>query len=264
MISYQSILKNEFLGRKRKNPAYSIRSFARDLDISQPFLTQILSRKRKLSDEMAVRLSTKLKINSAQKKLFVTLVRHDLAQDPRSQEILKDEITGLLKKHPKFTLLSEDTFNIVADWYYFAILELTTLKAFRSDPQWISKKLNVPVNSIKTAIDRLVRVGLLDQDKKGILRKVEKDYLFENVPSAAIRKHHHQTLDLAHAALDKQALQNREFFSISLPMNPKNILKAKQAIREFSERLMVEMQEAEPQAVYKLAVQFFRLDQESV
>lgn len=262
MITYQSILRNELSNRKRKNPAYSIRSLARDLGLSQSFLTQVLNKKRKLSDEKAIQISSKLKLSSFQKKLFVDLVRLDLTKDLDSQEVLKEEITELLKKHPKFTLLSEDTFNIVADWYYFGILELTTLKSFKNDSLWISRKLNVPIGNINIAIDRLKRVGLLTQDDRGRLKKVEKNYLFENVSSSAIRKHHHQTLDLAHMALEKQILQEREFFTVSMPMNTHNMVKAKKMIREFSEKLMAEMEGDEPQSIYKLAVQFFRLDKE--
>ena len=124
--------------------------------------------------------------------------------------------------------------------------------------------MNISITEVITAIDRLKRVGLLVENTDRTLKKVEKDYLFENVPSAAIRKHHHQTLDLAHTALDNPSLQEREFFTISMPMNSKNMNKAKQAIREFSEKLMTEMQEDEPESVYKLAVQFFRLDKESI
>ena len=263
MISYQSILKNELLSRRRKNSSYSIRSFARDLDISQSFLTQVLNQTRKLGDEKAIRISDSLKLSSAQKRLFVNLVRLELTRDPSSQKILRSEIDKLLKKHPKFTLLSEDTFKIVADWYYFAILELTTLKTFKGNPEWISKKLSVPLVDVKIAIDRLKRVGLLVENN-GRLTKTERDYLFENVSSLAIRRHHHQSLDLARLALEKQPMNTREYFTISMPMNLKNMTKAKQAIREFSEKLMAEMQESEPQAIYKLAVQFFRLDKESI
>lgn len=265
MLSYQSILQNELLARRRKNPSYSVRSFARDLDLSSSFLTQILNQKRKLSDEKAVLIAEKLKLKPSQRKIFVNLVRLDLTRDERSRKILEVDIKDLLKKHPNFTLLSQDTFNIVADWYYFALLELTSLKSFKSDPEWIAKKLNVPLPNIREAIERLKRVGLI-AEIDGRLRKIEKDYLFENqkIPSSAIRKHHHQTLSLASTAIEKQSLGEREFFTVSFPLDPKSIGRAKERIREFSEKLMSEMQETEPKAIYKLAVQFFRLDKESV
>jgi len=262
MLSYQAILRNELLNRKRKNEAYSLRSFARDLHVSQSFLTQVLNQTRKLSDSKAILISEKLKLRSVQKKIFINLVRVELARDSRSKKILQTEISDLLKKHPHFTLLSEDTFNIVADWYYFALLELSTLQEFNSDPQWISQKLNIPVTEIKLAIERLKRVGLL-AEVDGKLQKVEKDYIFENIPSAAIKKHHIQSLEMAQKALIHQPLDKREFFTISLSMDPKKIIQAKQMIRDFSEKLMTEMQESEPKSVYKLAIQFFRLDKET-
>lgn len=263
MLTYQGILRNELSIRRRKNPAYSIRSFARDLELSQSFLTQVLNRKRKLSDEKAILIAERLKLRAAQKKLFVSLVRIELARNPQTKEILRAEVDDHIRKHPTFALLSEDTFNIVADWYYFAILELSATKGFRNDPEWISRKLKVPVIDIKLAIDRLLRVGLL-KDTNGKLKKVKKDYLFANVPSTAIRRHHQQTLGLANAALARQALERREFFTVSLPMDPARIARAKEMIREFSGRLMSEMQASEPKSVYKLAIQFFRLDEKNV
>lgn len=260
MLSYQSILRNELSNRKRKNNAYSLRSFARDLQISQSFLTQVLSQKRKLSDDKAILISEKLKLRPTQKKIFVNLVRLELARNSKSKKVLQEEISILLKKHPQFTLLSEDTFNIVADWYYFAILELTTVKGFKSNAEWIAKKLDISVKDVQMAIERLKRVGLL-AEISGQLKKVDKDYLFENIPSVAIKKHHIQTLELARKALLNQPLEKREFFTISFPLDPQKLLRAKQLIREFSEKLMAEMQESEPKSVYKLAIQFFRLDQ---
>jgi uncharacterized protein (TIGR02147 family) len=261
VITYPSMLKNELQSRQRKNGSYSVSSFARDIGISQPFLTQILSRKRKLGSEKAVLLAERLKLKPTRKKLFLNLVRLELTRDPRSRAILQAEIDNQLRNSPKFSVLSEDTFNVVADWYYFAILELTALKAFKNDPTWISKRINVPVSEVEAAIHRLKRVGLLEE-VDGLLRKVEKDYLFENVPSQAIRKHHQQSLNLASSALKNQPMDEREFFTISMPMNPELMGRAKSAIREFSEALMAEMQAAEPKSVYKLCVQFFRLDRE--
>jgi uncharacterized protein (TIGR02147 family) len=151
MITYQSILSNELMSRKSKNSSYSGRSFARDLGISQSFLTLVLNKKRKLGNDRALLICEKLKLKPSQKKLFVKLVRLELARDLNCQKILQMEISELLKKHPTFALLSEDTFTIVADWYYFAILELTSLKTFISHPKWISKKLNVALSQVGSA-----------------------------------------------------------------------------------------------------------------
>lgn len=263
MLTYQDILKNELLRRKRKNLSYSVSSFARDLKVSQPFLSQILSKKRKLSDDRALSLLENLKITPARQKLFINLVRMDLLRDPKSQNVLAREVNSLLKKHPGFSALSEDAFNVISDWYYFAILELTELKAFRVCPKWIGKRLGLNEKLIEGALERLKRLNLLEEDNKGNLKKTKKDYIFENVSSVAIKKHHVQSLALAQKALEQQPMADREFFTVTIPMNKKKMAYVKQAIRDFSEKLMSELQEDEPDSVNKLAIQFFRLDRET-
>lgn len=263
MLSYQDILRDEYLNRRSKNNLYSIRAYARDLGMSQPFLTQVLGKKRKLSDEKAIQISEKLKLKANQKKLFVNLVRYELAGSLTTREILFAEIQGILKKNPEYFVLPEDSFRIVSDWYYYAILEMIGMKGFKNDIAWISKKLTIPEIDVEIALRRLKRVGLL-VEKGNKLEKVQQNYIFENVPSEALRKHHHQTLDLAHAALEKHALDEREFTAVTLTMDPKKIGKAKQMIKEFTEHFMSEMEKTEARGVYKVALQLFRLDKENV
>ncbi len=263
MLSYQNILSDEYLRRHSKNPAYSMRSFARDLGLSQSFLSQVLNKKRKLSDEAGLVISEKLKLRGIRRNLFVNLVRCEKISDPQGKRILEAEIEKLLQRQTNFKPLAEDVFNAVADWHYFAILELTVLKGFKSDLLWISKKLKIPLVEVKMAIECLLRMGLLTK-VNGTFVKTEKNYIFENVPSKAIRKHHRDTLGLAHKALEEQDVDQREFFTVVFPMDPIKLKEVKRKIRAFSEEMTTEMQNSEPKSVYKLAIQFFRLDQEGI
>ncbi len=239
-----------------------MRAFSRDIGLSQSYLSLVLSKKRHLSDEMAIRISENLKLKTSGKKLFINLVRFEQIKNPDSKKILSKEIEQQLKRQVDFKMLPEDVFKIIAEWYYFAILELTNIKGFRSSPQWIAKKLKISEIQAELAIDKLKDVGLLTVEN-GQLKKTEKNYLFENVPSAAIRKHHHSTLELAHKALEEQEMSKREFFTVCFPMDPRLVPEAKRKIREFSENLMYEMEESKPLSVYKVAVQLFRLDREN-
>lgn len=210
---------------------------------------------------MALRIAENIKLKSSSKKLFINLVRLEQIKNPVSKNILQKEIDQLLKRQVNFKLLTEDVFKIVSEWHYFAIVELTSLKDFKNNSRWISKKLKIPEIEVQLSLQKLLRVGLL-QEQNGQLKKTEKNYIFENVSSAAIRKHHHNTLDLAHKALEEQEMSQREFFTVCFPMDPRLLPEAKRKIREFSEHLMQEMEESSPLAVYKVAVQMFRLDQE--
>jgi uncharacterized protein (TIGR02147 family) len=263
MLSYQNILNDEYLLRHSKNPAYSMRSFARDLGLSQSFLSQVINKKRKLSDEAGLIISEKLKLKGIKRNLFVNLVRYDKISDQEGKRILADEIEKLINRQANFKPLAEDVFNAVSDWHYFAILELTVLRGFKGDLLWISKKLKIPLIEVKIAVECLLRLGLLAK-VGGTLVKTEKNYIFENVPSKAIKKHHRDTLALAHKALEEQNMDQREFFTVILPMDPVKMKEVKRKIREFSDEMTTELQNSEPKSIYKLAIQFFRLDREGV
>jgi uncharacterized protein (TIGR02147 family) len=226
-------------------------------------LSQVLNKKKKLGAETAVAISSKLKFKGVRRKVFLDLVRLDLAKSVASRALIQKEVDSTLKRHPGFKCLPEDVFNLVSDWHHFAILELAALPGFSVDPKWIAPKLRITQAAARAAIERLKSAGLLIEVNGGY-RKFEKNYIFENVPSAAIRKHHRDTLDLAKRALQEQPMDVREFFTVCFPMNVTLIPDVKRKIREFSESLMAEMQDERPQAVYKLAVQFFRLDQETL
>lgn len=261
MLCYRNILKAEFLNRSKKKSSYSLRAFSRDIGLSQSFLSLVLNKKRQLSDEMALRIAENINLKSSSKKLFINLVRLEQMKSPDSRKILQKEIDHLLKRQVNFKLLSEDVFKIVSEWHYFAIVELTQIKGFKNNSRWISKKLKISELEVQLALQKLIYVGLL-KEENGQLMKTEKNYIFENVPSTAIRKHHHNTLDLAHKALEEQGMSQREFFTICFPMDPRLIPLARKRIREFSEDLMQEMEESSPLSIYKVAVQMFRLDQE--
>ena len=63
-------LRLELELRSQRNQAYSLRAFARDLDISPGFLSQLISGSRKSSPEKIDFLSRKLQLNGSRKMLF--------------------------------------------------------------------------------------------------------------------------------------------------------------------------------------------------
>ena len=54
---------DEFQKRKMANPTYSLRAFSRDIGVDQSLMTKILKGKRKVSAELACKLSGLLNID---------------------------------------------------------------------------------------------------------------------------------------------------------------------------------------------------------
>jgi plasmid maintenance system antidote protein VapI len=68
--SYQEILKNELELRCGHNPQYSLRAFARDLNLAAPRLSEIFAKKQGLSVGLASRIADTLKFDKDKKNYF--------------------------------------------------------------------------------------------------------------------------------------------------------------------------------------------------
>ena len=258
---YRDILNEYFLIRKEMNTNYSLRSFAKDLDMPSSNLSSVLKRKQGLSKETAFKIAQKLRIKGHEKDKFIDLV---LASDARSK---KEKIlaSGRLKKQELLDKkeLQEDYFKLISEWYYYAILELVTIDEFTSDHSWISKELGISIKECEQAMNRLVRLGLLSC-KAGIYNSTgaQLDTTYDT-PSFYIKKHNAQILSKATESIVSQDIDQRELSTLTIAINDEDIGFAKKRIREFRNELDKELMERTKKSgankVYTLAIQFFDL-----
>ena len=54
--------------------------------------------------------------------------------------------------------LSLDLFRCISDWHHYAILELTFVEGFDSDPKWLASQLGISNAEALYAVDRLLQV----------------------------------------------------------------------------------------------------------
>jgi transcriptional regulator with XRE-family HTH domain len=125
MKNYQAIyiecLNSAWAKRQQRNPAYSLRAFARDLEISPTGISLILNKKRPLTLERAINWAEKLQMNEDEKAVFLEAVSCDsverLNPNNRKSEQLLEKI--------QYYELQLDQFAVVSDWYHLAILNLS-------------------------------------------------------------------------------------------------------------------------------------------
>src|SRR5262245_35671560 len=115
--SYRSILMSEMMRRMKVNPAYSLRRFAQQIGVSPATLSGILNGRRRLSPRSAGKIAEKLDLPPQQAGLFYQSAMSELSPawlKTRTQESLGNG---------SYKTLSEDIFQFLSDWYYYAILE---------------------------------------------------------------------------------------------------------------------------------------------
>jgi uncharacterized protein (TIGR02147 family) len=158
--------------------------------------------------------------------------------------------------------LEQDQFEVIAEWYHDAILELARLKNFRNDHRWISTRLGITAAQASDATQRLQRLGLLAFNKEG---KAATDFqdtttnIFPNSTSVALRKQQKQILDKSLTALDDLPRTVRDHSSLTLAISTRDIEKAKSLIADFRLRFMQLLQQdrSDYDEVYQLSIGFF-------
>lgn len=263
-LTYRTFLEQEFIRRRRKNPSYSLRAFARDLEIPAPKLSQALRGIRGMSVVRARQITQKLHLSKSESDLFVSLVEAEHGRS-ESAKISARQNVQVLQKSAGFGELSLELFQIIRDWYHFAILELTDVCDFEGTPSWIAKKLRIKPAEAKVALQKLLDFGLLKEDlKRGFIQTKADLATPSEIPSREIREHHSQILQQADLALQTTSVEERDFSAITMAIDSKRIEEAKSELRKFRRKFCADLQSAgEKDRVYCLGIQFFPLDRES-
>jgi uncharacterized protein (TIGR02147 family) len=261
-FGYRETLLGEFQQRTRQNPAYSLRAFSRDIGVPASNLSNILRSKRGLSLATAKRIAERMGMQGDEKTHFLALVQkeHGRSSGARHQaaRTLKD-----LKQSVGFGELSLERFELLANWIYFAILELTHVRSFRPEAAWIAHRLKVERQEIEVALSRLIKLGLLEKIEGGGLRETVGDIATPaiNVPSRFIQEHHRQILGKALGTLGTIPVAQREFAALTMAIDARKLPAAQEALRAFRRQFAKDMQKSKSKdRLYCLALQFFPLD----
>lgn len=239
---YRIWLMDEFSHRKEKNSSYSLRAFARDLGVSSTCLSEVLAKKRDLSKKNVLRISEQMSLSPIETNSL--LAQAGLKADRQAE---KGELTQL----------SEDTFKVIADWYYFAIVDLCKTKTRMTDEHQIAKRLGISSIEAKNALARLKRLGLIEE-KNGALRATTATLsTTRDIPSSAIRKYHKQNLRLAEKSIELDPVDLREVSSITIPADLNRLPEVKDMIMEFKRKVARFLETNNSTEVYTLAIQLF-------
>ena len=242
---FRSRLQEELVGRCRANPRYSLRAFARMLDISPSALSAMLNGRRPITQKSIERLGLGLSLPAAEIENFK---REAAAQ---RTENLK----------PAFQPIPLEVFALISDWYHDAILELMKVEAFQPDAKWIANALGISRSEANIAIERLQQVGLIAIREDGRWEDTSAGFsssLRPQLSSAAARKLQRQILEASIQSLAETPLEQRSHSSMTMAIDPADLPEASARIQEFRRSLCAFLERnGRPKEVYQLSVSLF-------
>ncbi len=237
-------LKESLAQSRAKNPNYSLRAFAKKLNVSPAALSEFLSGRRRFSKKMAERIADRL--------LLSPLERDELL---RGFSILPRTKMNTKAKGPckPYIQINMDHYHVISDWYHFAILSLAETKGFQSDSKWIAERLGLRNYEVLSALERLERLGMLEKNSKGRLVATGVQYsTSDEIANIAIRKSHLQDLEIARSSLENDPVDQRDFTSVTMAIDPERLGEAKKMVREFRDQLCRYLEGGKKSEVFKM------------
>lgn len=220
----------------------------------------VLNGQRLPSASMILQIASYLKLDDHEKIYLELLVRREqLCQQKKSVTFVERELKRLNPLFVERKILDAAYFSFVADWYHFVLKQLISTPHFIYDLNWIRQKLKnqVSLDEIKAGFKNLKLLGLIEEKQGRISVLSPRVTTTHDIPSSQIRKHHHQMMEQAREALEKEDINNREFFSLTFRVKRKDIPSIKQQIRKFKNRIESEYESNESDDVFQMNLQFF-------
>ena len=248
---FRSQLYERYMGMRLKNSSFSMRAFARLLGQNPAAISQIFNRKRNVSEKFAVRIMQKLSFDPSR----VSYVSRLFSQKKSGFTISDLDEEVFTKNH---TPLDPLDYEMIADWRYFAVLSLFETAGNQSDSGWISKRLSIPEIRAQKILEELEAKDFLRLNNTGELELSSGQLCSsDGVASAALQQRHENNLDDAKEAIFLNSLEERDFTSFTIAINPKQLPKAKKMIRKFIDTLEQTLSEGEKTEVYEACLCLF-------
>lgn len=127
--SARKFLLDELMRRQKRNPSYSQRALARDLNILPSRLSEMMSGKVGISFSNANKIADNLALPEDEKAMFLDLVQSEFGRSAAIRQASSERLRDRLQEAYAF---KQEEFNVISDWYHAAILELVDLKDFEA------------------------------------------------------------------------------------------------------------------------------------
>ena len=245
---YLTTIKNAFDIKQQQNPQYSLRAFARDLEMDPSTLSKVMKGTRGLTIKDSRFVAQKLNLNPQERTLFLESLYRTKAQ---IDDIKIDPVDTRF-------MLDESYHTVIAEWEHFVVETFLELDGIDPTVEEVAKSLGISIDRALEVLINLKNCGLIVEDENGKLKKAHsKIRTPEDVTNKALRESHLETLELGKKKIDDVEVELRDFSSMTLAVDMEKIPEAKSIIREFRQKMMALLKNGNKTEVYQIAIQFY-------
>ena len=248
-VYFHEFLNTKYLEMKSRNTAFSVRAFAKSLDLQPSATNEILKGQRQVSKKMAEKIAEKLKLDPTERSNLLSGFNDENRSAPASVETIK-----------KSRRIKEDEFKFISDWVHFAILSLINVEDFSSDIDWIAGRLGVSALEIRKALLRLQHLDLIHIAEKGMITRTSVSIrTSDDILNESLQEMHLRDMEIAATKIKEVPVHLRDFSNLTFYGSEKNLPRAKEIIRNAQNQLEALMESGGGKEVYRLCTYLFPL-----
>lgn len=257
---YRDVLLRHFELKRAKRAGYSLRMFARDLELTPSNLSDVLKGRCGISAVVAERIAQTLKMNTEEATFFADLVESKHARSRADREAALERVRRQAE-NPFGRKAKPESIPLFEKWYYVATLEFLTLKQGEPGVDEIADALGLSVEEVHESLSRLLALGAIRREGSRFVRADEYLFAESPTPSETIRSFHKQVMDQAKLAIDTQTIERRKFLSTLFTFDSRRLAEAIAYLESLDQDFFSKFEaKEESDSVYAFSLQFFRLD----
>ncbi len=248
---------------RRRGRAIPIKTWANRLGYKSPrSLGMLVEGKRLPSTEMIELLAKDYGLSAAEKRYFELLVLEKSGKSSSLSAGIKRELENLRAgANQNIRRLTIAETEQVFQWHILVIRQLVGTRGFKEDYDWIHRRLRgkVSLSEIKMALQILLSLGgLVRNPSTGRLEKTQINIFGrDDVPNAALRKHHAHMMERAKESLTEQGVYEREMISYVFSFKRSDLPKLKQVLRDLRANLDQQFHTSDGDSVFQLNLHLF-------
>lgn len=243
---FREILQKELTKRIQRNPRYSLRTFAKHLEVSPSALSLMMSGKRSITKRSVQSLGIRLGLSA--KKIEILLISSGVEVNPKPN---------------KFYSVQTNQMEVLSHWYTLSILELMKLKEFRPDEKYIANQFGISIFEAREAIRALQKAEILTVHEDGSWEDRSKGYtssIPEKETTALAKALQSQFFEKATKAIIDVNYEKRDHTGMMMAISVEDVPLAKSIIKKFRRDMSNLLEKnSSADAVYHLAIGFFPL-----
>ncbi len=240
-LDFRAFLRDWYEARRRRDPTFSRRRFARLAGRSSPGLfADVVEGGRRISPETARAFAQAMRLSRSEASFFEALVELGQAEEESERRAAWERIRGTRRFRAR-RRAGHQSFVYLASWWIPVVRELAAHPDFDPDPAWIVRRIRPPITEAQArlAIEALTDLGMLAPDAEGIPRPAAGALATPpEVEGLALRDHHEGLVELAGQALRHLPASERHLLgaTVSVPARLLEVLRAE--LCAFRERVV--------------------------